>query len=203
MAYDQEKVSAFEDVITRETDEKIKQYQEDLKVYEQLEVEKTKNLEYEKMFTYMQAQVHQIQSKYKQMLTKEKLSSRRELLSFRNGLTDKVFELAEEKLSAFSKTEEYQAYFLQELKKAMEELPDDDSRKRAEILVKKDDLALEEKVKKLFGEEVIMTGDKKNRLGGFVLRDNEKGLLIDKTFASALLDRRPEFYGTCGLKVNF
>ncbi len=203
MAYDQEKVAAFENVITKETDEKIKKYQEDLKAYEELELEKTKNLEYEKMFTYMQAQVHQIQSKYKQLLTKEKLSSRRELLSFRNGLTDKVFGLAEEKLLAFSSTKEYQTYFVEELKKALAEFPDEASRKRVEILVKKEDLKLEAEIKKLFGEGVTVTGDKKNRLGGFILRDNEKGLLVDKTFASALLDRRPEFYGTCGLKVDF
>lgn len=203
MAYDQEKVTAFENVITKETDEKIKQYQKDLKVYEELELEKTKNLEYEKMFTYMQAQVHQIQSKYKQMLTKEKLSARRELLSFRNGLTDKVFLLAEEKLLAFSNTKEYETYFLEELKKAMEEFPDENSRKKAEILVKKEDLKLEAKIKEIFGTQITLTADKKNRLGGFILRDNEKGLLVDKTFASALSDQRPEFYGACGLKVNF
>ena len=111
MAYDNEKLQRFEQSVLMEAEKKIQEIQAETEKMKENELESTRQKEYDKMFSVMQEQVHQLQLKYRQEVTKVELDGRRELLEFRNQLTEKIFQEAEEKLQKFTDTKEYQSFF--------------------------------------------------------------------------------------------
>jgi len=88
MAYNRDKLTAFENAVLEDTDSKIAELEREVRDYEQAELDKAREDEYNKMFTYMQDQVQVIKAKYRQSITKFELESKRNLLVFRNELTD-------------------------------------------------------------------------------------------------------------------
>ena len=112
MAYDNEKLQRFEQSVLMEAEKKIQEIQAETEKMKENELENTRQKEYDKMFSVMQEQVHQLQLKYRQEVTKVELDGKRELLEFRNQLTEKIFQEAEEKLQKFTDTKEYQSFLL-------------------------------------------------------------------------------------------
>ena len=93
MAYDNEKLQRFEQSVLMEAEKKIQEIQAETEKMKENELENTRQKEYDKMFSVMQEQVHQLQLKYRQEVTKVELDGKRELLEFRNQLTEKICEL--------------------------------------------------------------------------------------------------------------
>lgn len=199
MAYNRDKLTAFENAVLEDTDSKIAELEREVRDYEQAELDKAKEDEYNKMFTYMQDQVQVIKAKYRQAITKFELESKRNLLVFRNELTDRVFEAAKERLAAFRKTKDYEAFLTKKIKQAFAEFPCDS----AVVLVNKDDLAYAAKIKAAVPGIAELEADHQNHLGGFKLVNREKGLLADETFAAALEQQKQAYYTSCGLSVHF
>lgn len=197
MGYNKNKLVAFEQAILEESKEKINAIEQEIRDYEQTELTKAKEDEYNKMYQYMQQQVHLIQNRWKQSVTKYELDSRRELLLFRNELSEQVFRKVRERLLEYSKSEPYQRNLIARLQNAMEEFPYDS----AVVLLKKDDLKLESEICRLL-PQIVVAEDPNNHLGGFTLLYEEKGVLADLTYESALQNRKQDFSVKCGLKVQ-
>ena len=53
MVYDKEKLSTFSNAVKRETDSKIEQLKREVEEYEKAELEKVREDQYNRMFTYM------------------------------------------------------------------------------------------------------------------------------------------------------
>ncbi len=196
MAYDKEKLSRFENTILSETQDKIDQMQKEIDAYRKTELENAKQMEYDRMFSAMQAQVHTLQWKYRQLVTKASLEDKRKTLAVRNELAQKVFDKAEESLLAFADGAPYKSYLLDEMKKAAERF----DFQGAVIYLRNQDMSFAEEIKNLFPIKDIQP-DKTNTLGGFRVMNERLGLLLDETFQSKLKDQHEYFYQHCGLTV--
>jgi V/A-type H+-transporting ATPase subunit E len=197
MSYNKNKLAAFEQAILAESNEKIDAIDQEIRDYEQTELAKAKDDEYNKMYEYMQRQIHEIENRYKQSLTKYELDSRRSLLLFRNELSEQVFESVREKLRAYTKTEEYGKHLILELTNAVKEFPYDD----VTVLLQADDMKFQIEIHQVL-PDVVIKEDPKNHLGGFILLYEEKGVLADMTYESALQEKKKDFYQMCGLRVQ-
>ncbi len=196
MAYDKEKLSRFQDTVLAEADEKIAKLNEEATEYEKSELEKTRQQEYDKMFTYMQSKVRNIQWKYRREVTRKNLESKRKTLEFRGELVVKVFDACEQKLLAYASSEEYRKYLIEHAKKASQGF----DCKGAVVLVRKEDIGLEKELLAATGAKSVAV-DKANRLGGFQIENRNTGLLLDETLNGYLADQRQYFYETSGLTV--
>ncbi len=196
MAYDNEKLQRFEQSVLMEAEKKIQEIQAETEKMKENELENTRQKEYDKMFSVMQEQVHQLQLKYRQEVTKVELDGKRELLEFRNQLTEKIFQEAEEKLQKFTDTKEYQSFLLTSIQTAAESF----TGQPMIISIQEKDLPLTEKICELVPTATAQA-DPANQLGGFKLIQPEKNVLQDETFANDLDKQRQEFYRTCGLTI--
>lgn len=198
MSYDQEKMKAFEDAVRTETDQKIALIQKELSEHEQEEIAKAREQEYDKMFTYMQDQVRAIKAKHKQRITKFELEYKRSLLLFRNKLSEQVFKQAKAELLAFAESSGYEAFLIQMLQTETEGFPCEN----AVVYVRSADLKYAKQIKQALPAIADVKADEKNSMGGFYIVNEEKGLLIDDTFAARLDEQRQSFYADCGLTVT-
>lgn len=200
MSLNHDKLMAFEEAIQKETEEKIAQMEQDVKAYEESELNRVRDDAYNQMFTYMQNEVHNIQNRYRQSVTKYELEAKRNVLLFRNELAQNVFDKAEEKLISFAKSEEYRPYLLKQIEKNLKEFPCEDG---VIICLRKEDLSYGEEIQKAIPCKAEIKADRKNHLGGFILINEAKGVLEDRTFAAALKEQHRYFYETCGLSIQY
>ena len=200
MSFNQDKLMAFQEAIQKETDEKIAQIEQEIKEYEATELDKVRDDAYNQMFTYMQDQVHNIQNRYKQSITKYELESKRNILLFRNKLAETVFEQVKEKLIAFAASKEYESYLLEHIQTTLKDFPCENG---ITICMRKEDLKYSEEIQKALPCRVQIKADPKNHLGGFFLLNEAQGVMEDKTFSSALDDQHRYFYETCGLSIQY
>lgn len=148
------------------------------------------------MYVFMQEQVREIQSKYRQAVTKENLDSKRKLLEFRNGLVEQVFDKARKRLEEFSYSADYPAFLVERLKESAKNFPCGN----AVIYVREQDIKYLDDIRSTL-PAVSVEADKKNRLGGYKIINPEQGLLLDESFESNLQKQRHGFYKQCGLSV--
>lgn len=197
MSYDKEKLSRFEKTVLAQAEEKVQKIRSEIKEYEKSELEKTKQQEYDRIFTYMQTQVHNLEWKYKRIVTKKSLEAQREILVCRNKLIEKVFEQTREKLLRFTESAEYKIYLIKCLEKAAKTFLCKD----AEVSVRAQDMEFEEDILKAT-DAASVSVDKSNKLGGFKIINNKNGLLLDETLDSDLIEQRQYFYQICGMTVT-
>ncbi len=199
MSYQQDKLIAFENSILSNTTQEIDKLEQDLATYEKEELAKAKEAEYQMLFSFMQTQVQELKAKYKKIVTKETLSGKQELLLYRNALAQKIFDEAQEKMLAFTETFAYAEFLKEKLQVALQQFPCE----TATLLLRKEDLSLGSALQQAFPIITAVTVDPKNTLGGFSLKNEQQGLLLDQTFSSALEDKKPAFYAACDLSVQF
>lgn len=198
MSFNKDKLRAFENAILEETDEKINQLEEEVKKYEEAEIEKAKNDDYNRMFNYMQEKVQEIKHKYRQDITRYELQTKRSIFMYRNSLADKIFDEVSENLVEFAKSDKYLDFIIRKINDSLDVFPCE----TAKLLVSKKDLELSEKIKEKVSAITDVVVDKKNVLGGFILMNEEAGLLIDQTFKTLIEDEKQKFYSSCGMTVN-
>ena len=121
---------------------------------------------------------------------------KRELYAARQRITDEVFAAAEEKLRAYTGTEEYRAAFLRDARRAAGLC----GSSACILTVNQRDKALAEEALPLFAEAQIRE-DGNIAVGGFTALCDEQGVLIDCTLDTKLSAERERFIEYSGLKV--
>lgn len=196
MNIDRDKISAFERAVTGEAEKRVEEIEQEIRDYEKSELEKEKNLQHEKMFAYMQSQVQAVKSKYKRELTKYELDSKRRLVQYRNDLSKQVLAQTEQKLAVFADSKQYRDYLLQSIKAALEHFPYPDYA----VLLRQEDMVYVPFLEQTLSGEFQASA--KVRIGGFILHNEEHGVLLDRTLYTILQDKMQDFYRECGLKVE-
>lgn len=199
METENQKLRAFENAIQQETAEKISQMEQEVETYQRTAMETAREEEYNEMFVYMQEEVRRIKARYKQLVTKYELDSKRSLLQLRNRLADQVFAEAEKKLVEFAQSDKYLPYLIEKINEASHEFSCDSY----ELCLRPEDMKYEEQLKKALPFSFTLSSNPKNHLGGFTLIDRQKGVLSDHTFAALLEEQHPKFYQSCGMKIQF
>ena len=132
----------------------------------------------DKYFDYMQDQVHLIQSDIKRQMAKAELSAKRELLLYRNQISEKVFQNVKKQLSDFAQSSDYKTYLINSIRDCI----NNQSLQDIKILVRQEDLDLLREND--FTQQFAVEQDSSIRLGGFILLDKSAGMMIDQSFDS-------------------
>lgn len=114
----------------------------------------------------------------------------------RNELCEETFNEAKKALLEFAASEEYVQNTLRKIKHAVEKI----DVKCGKVYVSHKDLKLAEAIKKLGDFEV--SENEKVTIGGFILNDEEKGLVIDESYDTLLLNQKEWYYLNSGLYIK-
>lgn len=195
MSLIEDKLSRFEQLIASEIDEKIRAIDEDIEAHKAEELSKAQESQNEQNTAFIQSKMRKIQAQYRQQVTIASLNTKRELLKCRDEITSKVFSSVEQRLRDFTEGPDYKAYFMKSLQSAFAGFPADG----ACVLVREKDLSMGKDIRDAFGCDVA--ADNKILLGGFILKNEAEGVLIDQTLETLLNDQHAYFNRNSGLSV--
>ena len=138
----------------------------------------------------IQSEIAKIRNQSQLVLSEETQKSRRQQIE------EAIFAAAEEKILSYTSGEEYRLRLKKELTEAgapYRTLP-------CTLFLRRSDLPLSEELCSLFTQCRVEAGN--IRLGGFILRCDEKHISIDGTFDSRLAQKREEFKQYSGLTID-
>ena len=186
----------FENIIFSDVDSKVNATIEEADRYKENALSEHHEQIMDKYFDYMQDQVHLIQSDIKRQMAKAELSAKRELLLYRNQISEKVFQNVKKQLSDFAQSSDYKTYLMNSIR----DCTDSNSFPDAKILVRQEDLTFLKEND--FNQHFTIEQDSSIRLGGFILLDKSAGMMIDQSFDSKLNELVSYFIQTSGLMIN-
>lgn len=191
-----EKLQRFENIIFSDVDAKVNATIEEADRNKENALSEHQEKIMDKYFDYMQDQVHLIQSDIKRQMAKAELSAKRELLLYRNQISDKVFQNVKKQLSDFAQSDDYPTYLTDSIRDCLQ----NQSMQDVKILVRKEDLSLLQEND--FTQQFAVEQDSSIQLGGFILLDKSAGTMIDQSFDSKLDELFSYFIQTSGLMIN-
>ena len=197
MSYDQQKLLRFQESVLKDADEKIARMNRNISKYEQRELENAKQQQLDIIFTYMQNRVQSLKSEYAHKVTKRSLELKKEILSFRNGLVEKIVQQCKSEILHFVNSDKYKSYLLDGVKNAIDKF----SIVGAKIALRKEDMKFKDELLKISELSEIIS-DNKNKLGGFKLIAPRRGIMVDKTIETILAEQVRSFSKTDGLRIK-
>lgn len=191
-----EKLQRFENIIFSDVDAKVNATIEEADRNKENALSEHQEKIMDKYFDYMQDQVHLIQSDIKRQMAKAELSAKRELLLYRNQISDKVFQNVKKQLSDFAQSDDYPIYLTDSIRDCLQ----NQSMQDVKILVRQEDISLLQEND--FTQQFAVEQDSSIQLGGFILLDKSAGTMIDQSFDSKLDELFSYFIQTSGLMIN-
>lgn len=144
-------------------------------------------------YNRIQKSVRDTEAKYRRMYALEEQKFRMDALRHREELSNRIFSDIEKKLAEFTSSEKYGEYLFTIA-------GEENLSGSGEIAVSPRDKAFGEKLGEKYGCEVKL--DDSIELGGLMIIDKEQGMIIDKTFDSALEEQKKAFSSRYSFKTG-
>lgn len=192
------KLDKFSAAVLKDAQEHRSKILEEVENYRKAETDKAEEEILHEAYVLIQNEITSIRNDHTREVSRAELEGRRDLLLYRETLTKKVFDEVSNKLSDFTKTEDYLKYMSELIKKSLENLPDGD----VTIAVKPADIALKDKLLAGLTRDVKFIENKSINLGGFILSNANAGVEIDETLDVKLKNQNDWFAAKSGLSID-
>ena len=130
-------------------------------------------------------------------LAKKTQDGQKKLYIERSAMTDEVFELAAEKLIAFTQSDKYEPELFDGAKAVAELFGEND----CVVYVKESDMSYGDKIKSFFGGNAEVAADETIKIGGVKGFCKSMGIIADETLDSKLEEQRGWFVENAELSV--
>jgi V/A-type H+-transporting ATPase subunit E len=198
MSVPEKKLDKFESAVLKDAEEQRSKILEEIEEYRKSELEKAEEEILHEAYIMIQNEIASIKNKHSRKISLTELEGRRNLLKLREELTGKVFDEAASKIVDFSKTDDYKNYMIDLVKKCCDKMPDGDIK----IEVKKDDLSLADALISASGRNATVAEKANITLGGLIINNSEKGIVVDETLDLKLNSQRDWFIAKSGLSIS-
>lgn len=187
------KLEKFNESVNTEVGEHIGKIMDEANRLSEETLEKAEDDALLEAYNKIQRAVRDTEAKYRRLYALEEQKYRMNALKYREELSQKIFSGVERRISEFTSSEKYGDYLMNiaDCEKLSE---------TAVVAVSPRDEKYSEKLKVKYGREVRQ--DDSIELGGIMIIDPEKGLIIDKTFDSALEEQKKAFSSRYGFKTG-
>jgi len=192
-----DKLGIFEKVVLEDVEDMKKAISSEIWDNSEKELEETRReaeAEYEE---FKQKRVNELELSLRLEMSKKQLEEKRELLSYRDQLVNRLIDNCKEKLLNFAKSEKYREYLLSQCRRLSEQ----HGSENAVFYVKSEDMSLAGAIKNAYGHDCQVQPDETVALGGFKLFIKAQNRLIDESFDTMLADQKEQFIQTSGLSV--
>lgn len=149
-------------------------------------------------YNLIQSEIAHIRSRQSRALSLAELEGRRKLLALRAEITDKVFTEASEKVVAYTKTQPYADWLCEKIKASAAMMAEG----ALVIEVKRGETTPAEKLVAAAGRTATVKEVPGITLGGFILVNSDKGLVIDETLDLRLQNEKDWFAASSGLSLR-
>lgn len=179
-----QKLDKFTKSVNVEVEERINKIIDDANKISDEKLKKAEDDALLDAYNRIQKSVHDTEAKYRRMYALEEQKYKMDALRHREMLSQTIFKDVEEKLVSFSESEKYEDYLENLLSK--EKISEN-----AVIVLSSKDEKYSDNLKKKYSNEIKF--DDSIEIGGLLIIDSEQGLIIDKTFDSALEEQKKSF----------
>lgn len=188
----------FSSSVLKDAQEQHDKILAEIEVYRKAEMEKAEVEAQQESSSMIQSEMSSIKNLQSRKLSLAELEGRRRLLKQREDLTEKIFGQTADKIRSYTSTPEYVQQLCSRVKSSSSSLPEGS----LVIQVKPDDLSLADKLKEACGRDATVEANINIELGGYILCNNDKGIVIDETFDLKLNSQRDWFASTSGLSLG-
>ena len=196
---DQEKLSKFKQAVFSDVDSKISVIQQEAEELKKASLAQTEDEQLNDAYSYIQSNVAKIKAEYKLIVAKADLVAKQEVLLERENYRKSMLETVRQRLVEFTKTAEYKSYLLKKLEEISKSYP----LSHSTILFKEEDSWLEQEVKAKFAvEDCVFEASPAIKIGGFSIRNETSGYLVDETLESKLQEQIPYFNQNCRIAAE-
>ncbi len=192
MAVSDEKLQKFEDAVMEQANAKAENILADLNAKKEQTLSQTEDEELTRHFTNMQNEISQIKQSCIKRVSLHAQQANKEMLLYREGISEKVFGAVRKRLVEFTKTADYEKFLSDEIKRLKDYAADD-----LVVCVSENDL----KFKDTVFASMTVVADKRIEIGGFILKSDEKGFALDETLDARLESQKEYFNTVSDLKV--
>lgn len=148
---------------------------------------------------YEQRQCAEILAKYSNMVTEHTANCRTQLLKKRTKIQEAVFGRLRERILEFTASDEY-AEFLKSTLVSLKDKELSDKSGRLEIIASKNPADKTAALEIFPDAEITISDD--TRLGGFIVKDIDSGVMYDLTLDSSFELKKSDFPSISGLKIS-
>lgn len=199
LTLEEEKLAKFRQAVFSDVDAKIEKIKKETESVKKASLAQTEDEQLNDAYGYIQDNVAKIKNEFKLEVSKKDLAARQEILLERERYRNLILQAIRCRLSEFSKTEEYKTYLLERYKLAATQNDMD----HAVVSYKPEDHWFEQAVKTACPEQnVLFQPDFRIKMGGFIIRNEQMGFLIDETFESKLEEQMPYFNQNCRISAE-
>lgn len=198
MSQSEKKLDKFSSAVLKDAEEQRSKILAEIEEYRRSELEKAEEEILHDAYVMIQNEIASIKNKHSRKISLAELEGRRNQLVLRDRLVDKVFEETASKIAAFTKTDGYRQYMIDLVKKSCDQIPEGS----IVISVKKDDLFLSSDLIAASGRDAKVEANAVIQLGGVLVSNPEKGIVVDETLDLKLNNQKDWFISVSGLSIS-
>lgn len=196
---DQEKLLKFKQAVFSDIESKVRIIQKEAEELKQTSLAQTEDEQLNDAYSYIQSSVAKIKAEYKLAVAKADLAAKQEVLLQREAYRKTMVDSVRQRLEDFTKTPEYKTYLIDQLKELSKNHPLGGS----EISFREEDSGLWKEIQaelELGGCRFLSSSAVK--IGGFSIRSEKNGYVIDETLESKLQEQIPYFNQNCRIAAE-
>ena len=198
MSQPENKLDKFSSAVLKDAQEQREKILQEIEEYRKSQMEKAEEEILHEAYIMIQNEIASIKNQESRKISLAELEGRRKLLKQREEITAKVFGETAGRLLAFTRSPEYAPYMVRHVKACAVQLPAG----RVVIRVKKDDLALSDSLIGACGREASVEAAGDIEIGGFIMINEEVGLVVDETIDLKLKSQKDWFAAASGLTLG-
>ena len=198
MSQPDNKLDKFSSAVLKDAQEQRAKILQEIEEYRKSQMEKAEEEILHEAYIMIQNEIASIKNQESRKISLAELEGRRKLLKQREEITEKVFTETAGRLLGFTRSPEYQPYLCDRVKKCAAQLPAG----KVVIRLKKDDLALSDVLIAACGREATVGAAADIEIGGFIMINEEMGLVVDETIDLKLRSQKDWFAAASGLTLG-
>ena len=195
MTQPDEKLKKFSAAIFRDAEDKRKQILKEMEDYRAAVLEKAEADILLEAYTLIQTEITDIKNQDSKRVSIKAMENRRNLIKKRDEITDRIFETVKNRLTLYTKSPQY-VDFLIKAAESVQKLED------PVIMLKKDDLGYSDLIIKALGKPVPIEENERINIGGFIVKSQKSGIIIDETLDERMKNQRSWFATHSNLTIS-
>ena len=196
---EQDKLSKFRGAVFSNIEKQIQEIEAETEELKKASLAQTENEQLNNAYAYIQNNVAKIKNENKLLIAKKELALKQDVLLKREEYRGRLLDNIRSRLLEFVASADYKPYILEKLKNI------NGSYQLAGSIIryKTGDTWFEQEAKQMIPSEGCkFEADSTIQIGGFVIRNDQSGFVIDETFEAKLQEQMPYFNQNCRICVD-
>lgn len=198
MAGIEDKLAVFSNVVLAEAEKQKEKLVKQSEMKKKKAIENKENEYLEDAYAEIQRAVSKYSKEGNERVLKFEMGLKKNLLLRREEIIDEVFKAVEDKLSAFTQTDEYKIWLEKKIEKACKEV----GRGKKNVFVSEKDLKYKADLESKIDMIDVAKCDDEDIIGGATVYNVDRKVFADYTLKQLLDEQRHLFLQTSGLTIN-